>query len=277
MNDGFRTDMKTFLNYFDLNLPTAAFLTGWVLTMIFVPIGLWTVGESATPWMMLIAVVLQATSVFLLILPRWGWPKTLSTAVAIALMGWLLEAIGTATGYPFGAYSYTSRLQPQIAHVPLLIPLAWFMMLPVSWGIAYAIGQMARFSAVRFALLTAAAMTAWDLFLDPQMVHWEFWVWHNPGSFNYFGIPWLNYFGWLLGSAAMTAVIHIAIRPAWAHLPLRSLWLIYAITWFLETFGLLLFWGLVGPALIGGVVMGGFMILSARKIWLLPHPHPVPS
>jgi lycopene beta-cyclase len=74
--------------------------------------------------------------VLALVQMAWGWPRTLQTLLIIAVLTWLVEAVGSATGLPFGQYSYTDNLQPQLAHVPLIIPLAWFMMLPPAWAIA---------------------------------------------------------------------------------------------------------------------------------------------
>lgn len=256
--------LLTIGNFLQLSPLSALFILGWMLTMIAVPIAIWTVGLTAVPGMMMIATLFQATAVFVLLLARWGWRQTLATAVLIALLGWALEAIGTATGFPFGTYDYTDKLQPQLAHVPLLIPLAWFMMMPVSWGVASLLGGGTR-PWWRFVLLSAATMTAWDLFLDPQMVMWEFWLWRDVPAFNYFGIPWLNYFGWLLGSAVITAVVMLVLKPEWDKLPQRAFLVIYSIIWFLQTFGLLFFWGLVGPALVGGTVMGAFMLFAWRK------------
>lgn len=100
-------------------------------------------------------------------------------------------------------------------------------------------------------------MTAWDLFLDPQMVAWGLWVWTQPGG--YFDIPWINFLGWLLASALITAVV----RPG--PLPTRPLMLIYGITWLLESLGLLFFWGLPGPALVGFAGMGSLLWLAFMK------------
>ena len=110
-----------------------------------------------------------------------------------------------------------------------------------------------------FIALSAAAFTAWDLFLDPQMVAWNFWVWDQPGQ--YFGIPWVNFLGWLLVSALVTVVA----RPR--GLPVLPLLVVYTVTWALQTFGQLFFWGLPGPALMGGVVMGSLVVLALRRLW----------
>jgi putative membrane protein len=139
--------------------------------------------------------------------------------------------------------------------VPLLIPLAWLMMFPAAWAVAYRI--VGRWGGVPFVIVSALAMTAWDLFLDPQMVAWGLWTWAEPGG--YFGIPWQNYLGWLLATALITA----AVRPG--DLPTGPFLLIYIVTWLLETIGLLFFWGLPGPALVGFVGMGSLIWLARQQ------------
>ncbi len=89
------------------------------------------------------------------------------------------------------------------------------------------------------------------------MVAWGFWVWEQPGG--YFGIPWVNFAGWLFASALITAIIRP--RP----LPVGPLLIIYLITWLLETIGLFFFWGLPGPAVVGFVAMGGVLLLAYLK------------
>ena len=199
-------------------------------------------------------VVYSVTAVFAVLVDAWGWRRAAVAFALVALLSLLVEAVGARTGFPFGTYSYTDRLQPQIAHVPLLIPLAWFMMLPCAWGVA----QRWRGRFLPFVLVSAAAMTAWDLLLDPQMVVWDLWQWQD--SSGYFGIPWSNFAGWLLTAALLTFVV----RPR--RLPMRPLLIIYTITWFLETFGLIFFWGLPGPGLVGGIVMGVFVWAGERSV-----------
>ncbi|PWV70081.1 uncharacterized protein DUF422 [Nocardia neocaledoniensis] len=57
--------------------------------------------------------------------------------VVVSGLGLLAEMIGTATGYPFGAYSYAvDRLGPALADVPLIVPLAWTGGLYPIWIVA---------------------------------------------------------------------------------------------------------------------------------------------
>lgn len=230
------------------------FIIAWLLCMIAVPIAKWTLGESAMYPLVNLSVVLQAGAVLAILSPAWGIRRSLTVLTAITILTLLAEIIGSATGFPFGSYAYTDRLQPQIGHVPLLIPLAWFMMAPSAWAVA----DRFRNKTWLYILVSASALTAWDLLLDPQMVSWDLWQWEKVGL--YFGIPLSNFAGWLLVAALLTWLI----RPL--DLPLLPLLIIYTITWFLEWFGLAFFWGMPGPALIGGLVMGFFVLLGWRTI-----------
>jgi lycopene beta-cyclase len=223
----------------------------WTLGMISLPIVLWMVGDDLLPKAVTITTALQALAVGAVLGKAWGWRRLIATLVSVAVLGWLVEYIGSTSGIPFGAYAYTELLQPHLLGVPLLIPVAWFMLLPCAWTIA---GYLAGGRLWMFVLLSVLAFVAWDLFLDPQMVIWDLWRWTQPGG--YFGIPWSNYAGWALAALVMTLIVGPPQKP------LKLLLVIYGLTWFFEVFGLLFFWGLVGPALVGGVVMGAFLIAA---------------
>jgi putative membrane protein len=235
-----------------------AFIAAWILAMIAQPILRWLFGDSMASLGISAAVLLQVTAVGAVLVPVWGSRRTAITFGAVMALAWGVEYLGSHTGFPFGHYDYTTALQPQIGGVPALIPLAWLMMLPPAWAVARTLSAHLRGwrRQVAFVLLSALAFTAWDLFLDPQMVAWGFWQWAEPSG--YFGIPWVNFAGWVLSSLVITAII----RPP--DLPIRPLLVVYAITWALETIGLLFFWRLPGPALVGGVVMGAFLLLALR-------------
>lgn len=231
----------------------------WVLTMISLPIVGWTQGEDALIRGMSVGVVMQFLAVTVILAAAWGFARTSRTIALVAVLSFLAEWIGSTTGFPFGKYHYTEVLQPQIAGVPLLIPLAWMMMLPPAWGIAKIIVQYKGHQVKQrllFILVSALAFTAWDLFLDPQMVGWGFWAWEAPGL--YFGIPLVNYLGWFLVSAILTFVVN----PQ--DLPVQPLALIYILTWFLQTIGQGIFWSQPGPAAFGFLGMGIFILLALR-------------
>jgi putative membrane protein len=217
----------------------------WVLTLVAAPIVGWSIGENALYPMIKLGVALQTAAVITVLVWNAGWRSTLVMALPILLFAWLVEFLGSTTGFPFGRYSYTLAIQPQLGGVPLLIPFAWLMMLPSAWAVASTVIRPWSFpvpwlSRLTRALISALAFTVWDLFLDPQMVAWNFWTWSKPGL--YFGIPLTNFLGWLL----VSFVLSLFFPPN--HLPDKPLLLIYAVTGLLQFIGLFFFWGLPGPA-----------------------------
>lgn len=235
--------------------PRTWLVGAWVLTMISIPIMRWVIGDSVLHWGVIASVLLQAAAVLAVAQAGWGTRETLHMLALVLPLAWLVERVGSTTGIPFGAYHYTEALAPLLGGVPLIIPVAWLMMLPAAWAVAAAITGAQ--SGWRFVAVSAAAFTAWDFFLDPQMVHWGYWVWHEPDG--YFGIPWVNFSGWLLASALITWLV----RPK--PLPQAPLIAIYTITWLLQSVGQALFWNMPGPALVGFFTMGFFVVLSIHQ------------
>ncbi len=180
--------------------------------------------------------------------------------VGVPTLGLLVEAVGTRTGFPFGVYRYTDRLQPQLFHVPLAIPAAWLMMMPPAWAVSAALtGASSGFA---FVVVSAAAFTAWDLLLDPRMVGWGYWVWERPGRYPG-GIPLTNFVGWFLAAGLITALIAPRVPPPRAELsPVLLLVLIYALVWVLETLGQAFFWRMKASAALGGTVMGALSLAA---------------
>lgn len=238
------------------------FIVAWVLSMIALPILRWVVGDSALSWGIAVTVIAQVSAACAALIVSWGAVQTMRALLIVAAVTWIAETVGSRTGFPFGYYHYTGLLQPQIAGVPLFVPLAWFMMLPSAWAVAQMIvGTHRRWL---FIAVSAIALTAWDFFLDPQKVAWGFWVWtegsgSTPFTGGYFGIPWLNFLGWLLVASIVTAFV----RPP--SLPVRPLLVIYVITWLFQTMGQLFFWNLPGPALAGFTAMGLMLLLVWRQ------------
>lgn len=239
-----------------LSRPVTGLLISWTLVMIALPIVRAFASAAQFDTLVSFSVVVQAAAVMIILAEAWGARRTALTALAAGILAWSIEAVGSSTGFPFGAYHYTSALRPQVWGVPLLIPLAWLMMLPVAWAVAQTVvGLVPRWA---FIVVSAAAFAAWDLFLDPQMVSWGYWIWDQPGG--YFGIPWINYGGWLLAAAFLTWVLRPLPVPA---LPLL---IVYTITWALESIGLFVFFGLPGPGLVGFIGMGLFVGLAWRNV-----------
>jgi carotene biosynthesis associated membrane protein len=116
-----------------------------------------------------------------------------------AAVGAAAELVGTTTGFPFGHYAYGEWLGAKIAgHVPYFIPPSWYALSIVSLDLA----RRMRLSLAGRVLTAAAFMVLWDVALDPAMNHaFPFWSYRADGV--YFGMPLVNWAGWLLTSAVI--------------------------------------------------------------------------
>jgi putative membrane protein len=185
------------------------------------------------------------------------------TLVSVAGGGGLLvEAVGVRTGVPFGEYAYTGTLGPEVAGVPAVVPLAWMMM---AWP-AVVVGRTLASSPLGVTAWGAAALAAWDVFLDPQMVAAGHWAWSDPDPALPLvpGIPLTNYAGWALASLVIVGGLHTVLRPtAGPSAPAAALYLwVYGSS----VLGHLAFFGLPGSALVGGLVMGVVAVPFARAV-----------
>ncbi|HET9519065.1 MAG TPA: carotenoid biosynthesis protein [Actinoplanes sp.] len=126
--------------------------------------------------------------------------------------GFAVEAVGVATGFPFGTYDYSGQLGPKLLGVPLIIPLAWTWM---AWPAWLAAVRLTRRRAGRIAL-AGFGLAAWDLFLDPQMVAEGYWTWQaaTPALPGVPGIPIGNYLGWLGFALVLMTVLATVLGPA---------------------------------------------------------------
>ncbi|GAA4209709.1 carotenoid biosynthesis protein [Microbispora amethystogenes] len=205
---------------------------------------------------------------------------------AAVAAGYAAEWIGTRTGLPFGDYHYTDVLWPRPGGVPLIVALAWGGMglaahavatraVPARAAAGRAVPARAvLYGAVGRVCLGAVALTAWDLFLDPQMLRLGLWVWAEPGPYR--DVPLGNFAGWLLVSLlVMTLIERIAHHPApaapgtAARAGATGLVALYTVMAVMETVGFAVVFRppdlLVAAA--GGAAMGTCALLAWRGTW----------
>jgi uncharacterized membrane protein len=172
-------------------------------------------------------------------------------------LGLVAEAVGVASGRPFGQYAYAGTLGPQLLGVPLLVPLAWTMMAYPALLAARRLAPAGPARRPSVALLGGATLAAWDLYLDPQMVaagHWS-WTFPAPSLPGVPDVPLTNTAGWLLVGTLMTALLDALLpalsTPAGELLPAALLtW-----TWLGSFVANVAFFGRPAVGLLGGIGM----------------------
>ena len=241
----------------------------WLFLMILIP---HIVRQGNRPTLLIalsLSILVQVGLVLNLLFPALRGRVTLRLGFFVFAAAWLTEFIGHNTGLPFGDYSYTEALQPQLGSVPVQVPVAWLMMIPPAWGVGTLICSRIRdadharawIHRAALSLTSGLAFAAWDFFLDPQMVKWNLWRWESPGI--YFGIPIINFLGWT--SVATGVTFGLSFFAPTKALPAEALLLVYTTVWLLNAVGLGLYFELPGAAAAGFMGMGLFVALAWRQ------------
>ena len=179
--------------------------------------------------------------------------------------GLAAEAVGVATGWPFGHYAYTGTLGPELFGVPVVVPMAWAMM---AWP-ALVVARTLATRGPAVIAVGAVALTTWDVFLDPQMVAAGHWTWGaaDPALPLVPGIPLTNYVGWLVVSLGVMAALQAVLRGSSG--PSAPAAALYLWVYCSSVLGHAVFFGLPGSAVTGGLLMGAvavpFAIALARR------------
>jgi putative membrane protein len=218
-------------------------LLGWGIAMVPAPLV-----PDAFPAIAYLSTGLLTLGVLGWALDRFGPRALVAFAVALAF-GVAIEAIGTRTGVPFGAYVYEAP-GPSVLGVPLLVPAGWWAFTMIALAVAPVRGR---------AWLAPLALVAWDLGLDPLMVDRGFWTFARQ---DWFGVPISNFLGWYLSGLVLAWALR-RLLPGMREVRSRSLRGVYAVQAFLIGFGLVLF-GLPLAGAVAAAAMAGFALVAWR-------------
>lgn len=117
----------------------------------------------------------------------------------------LIESSALATSFPYGDFSYNGILGSKIfgltpwtvafAYPPILLLTYWF-----------ARKRHNKNARLKILFFTAFDAMVIDLVLDPAAVKLGFWQWKSAGF--YYGVPIVNFLGWLLTGFIGAIIIH---------------------------------------------------------------------
>ncbi|MFD0903272.1 carotenoid biosynthesis protein [Actinomadura sediminis] len=190
---------------------------------------------------------------------RLGAGRAVRAVGAAVALGYAVEWVGVRAGVPFGRYSYTKVLRPQVGGVPVAVAAAWAGMGLASHAVAATLVPDGR----RWARVAvgASALTAWDVFLDPQMLRLGLWRWARDGAYR--GVPAGNFAGWLGVSALLMGVFEsiVGVEQDVA----EGLVATYAVMAVMETLAFAAVFEPRDPlvAVAGGTAMGSFAVPAA--------------
>jgi uncharacterized membrane protein len=146
-------------------------------------------------------------------------PRGILGFAAMSLgVGYLVEAMGVHTGFPFGHYYFTDGMGPKLFLVPVLMGPAYLGIGYVAWTLARVIlsagnssDELAGTRVVTLPLAASFIMVAWDLSMDPALsTVGHYWIWTRGGA--YFGVPITNFLGWYVTNYLIYQLFAIVLR-----------------------------------------------------------------
>lgn len=201
-------------------------------------------GASAGSYISTIAI---AAPSFVALIFYFGVGRGVRAIFLLGVFGYAIEAFGVVTGLPYGEFFYGDSLGGKLfGVVPYLLPVSY---VPLVIG-AVAASWRPDGSRLFFVLRSALLLTLIDGVLDPGAVALGFWVWPDGGI--YYGVPASNYFGWILTSILVAALL---VRlGGWRSVPHPGL-VDSAVVGLSFWVGVSVFAGMVFPAVLGAALL----------------------
>jgi len=182
-----------------------------------------------------------------------GPRRAAASVLLVSAFAYSIESVGVATGFPYGPFSYGEALGPKLLGlVPYLLPVTY---VPLVIGAAAAAWGPNRLAPR--VLIAALLLVLMDGVLDPGATALGFWTWTEGGP--YYGVPLVNFAGWLLSGAVSATLLLSTGRPQTPPPPGALDSVVLALAFWT---GAAVFSGLAFPALLGLVL---FVLSLARR------------
>ncbi len=205
----------------------ACFAVGWLLAVVGISRNMRLPVDER--WAGSGMLFLEGVIALLWIVIAYTWRHAVRFALVVLPSAFAIELIGVTVGLPFGPYHYTDALAPSIAsRVPAPITFAWLMIALGTLATATWIVQRDTL----WAVIPVAALlaTGLDTCLEPTAYHVKaYWLWERSG--RYYGVPAINFLGWLFAAAFVTALAASVLRrsetmprPALVFVPISLYW-----------------------------------------------------
>jgi len=180
--------------------------------------------------------------------------RTIILLLLAGLIGFFSEIIGIITTFPYGEYSYTSKLGIKIFDVPIVLICSWIIVT----NLALDLISFLKIKKIFFPFVFSFITTFYDLLIDPLMSGpLNYWVWKEDSG-GFYGVPFENFFGWFLVSLFISILPWRTWNNSFFPISVNLLLPIFFITTSLTN-------KLYIPAIIGTLLIASYIIAILRS------------
>lgn len=179
-----------------------------VVILVMTPVGILIMLNSGLKdkylWTTTIFLSLQFLSLLIYLFLKYQYKRVIIAIPILLICGFVLEYAGVKTSFPFGSYSYSETLQPQILNVPIAISISWVVVVVSSFLIVSSVKSINTFSLVVY---SAILVVGFDFMLEPfaSFIN-TFWIW---GSAE---VPVQNYVSWFVVGILFTYFLKLILK-----------------------------------------------------------------
>ncbi len=208
--------------------------------------------EYQYPFISVLAVILLALPSYYVLITKLSHTKAILTILLISVFAMCIETIGIVTGFPYSHFTYSESLGYKLFSIT---PIAvFFAFTPLVLG-AIRLADCICKTRLKKILLAIFFVVYIDVILDPVMVAQNTWIWQNSGI--YYGVPLMNFFGWLFSSTIAIGIYYAFFKTKTIAFQESS----YILTLFFFT-GAAFFLGLLIPTILGFIFLIGYYLLQ---------------
>jgi putative membrane protein len=199
---------------------------------------------------------------------RWlGRVKGLVVLGILCIHAIIMESLAVLTGVLYGSFSYGSIVGWKIFGItPWTVPFAY---VPLVLGTVPFASQLVN-KYWQLILTSTLLLVVIDMVLDPGAILLGMWYYDAGGI--YYGVPWSNFFGWLIsGALSSTIFIYFSKEKIQEQKNID-----FPMNLTLSTIYILAFWcsvalwsGMVFPALIGALLIFSYILFLRKNNWQL--------
>lgn len=206
-----------------------------------------------------ISVLFFALPSYMAVVKLTGKKRGLALLAILGFYALFIESLAIKTGVPYGEFVYKDVLGNKLFGLtPWTVAFAYPPIVMLTYWFARSRSKTI-WHVLTTATLTAVAV---DLVLDPAAVRLGFWYWPSGGFF--YGVPLVNFLGWILTSLIAVSILHYFIKD----IPTKKLTgLIYSgllVLWFWTWVNIWL--GHIWPSVVGLALTGIFVrYIRGRK------------
>lgn len=201
-----------------------------------------------------IIIILMALPSFIALYYWIGMKRAVLLLIVLGLYAVIIETFAIITSFPYSAFRYSDLIGYKLfGYTPYTVPFAYIPLLLGSFYLATRITH--RRSLI--IILTTSLMLLVDMVLDPAALALKFWTYETSGIF--YGVPGMNFIGWLLTGFIAACITLIVIKEKIKNPPPAAL--------VASLLLILVFWGSISIYL--GLVIPGLIafILLILIIW----------